>query len=54
MARAWMRWWFGVSGFMFGLVAAVVLGGGAAVMYWQGRSQVQAHSFAPPTVYCAP
>jgi outer membrane protein assembly factor BamE (lipoprotein component of BamABCDE complex) len=51
MARAWMRWWFGVSGFMFGLVAAAVLAAGAAFMYWQGRSEVQAQAASAPTVY---
>jgi hypothetical protein len=51
MARAWMRWWFGVSGFIFGVLAAGVLLTGALFMYWQGRDQVQAQAAVTPTVY---
>ena len=52
MARAWSRWWFGVSRIMFGVLAAAVLVAGILFMYLHGKGKVQTQALdTPPTVY---
>jgi hypothetical protein len=51
MARAWLRWWFGVSGIIFGVLAALVVTAGALWVYLHGKSQVQVPVASSPTIY---
>jgi hypothetical protein len=50
MSRAWSRWWIGVSGAMFGVLAAAILAAVVIFMYLHGKGQAQAQATDTPAV----
>jgi hypothetical protein len=51
MSRAWSRWWFGVSGAMFGVFVVVILTAVVIFMYLHEKGQAQTQTADTPTVY---